>query len=285
MSLEAKSAETPKIIPEELVQKRFEELVRNFDFDFLRKKIEEIIIRCGKTAADVRMTPPEGITDISKSQGRLKYAMGYYSNGFLGINMRSILETTDDPEKQALIFAHVLIHEEMHSAMRGAPGQSGFSYDFMAWILHEAWNEGVTEKLSREIVEEYYVAHGYSGQADQLIERYEIPREFLELVIKTISEKTGVAKTVVWEAIIRAAFVEHELDFSDDKTIVPPEFWEKLAYASEKDFKNGLVDFETRPLRSFMGIPEENQPAIKEDTGLVKLVKLIAKRLGFTIKN
>lgn len=246
---------------------RFERLLEEYDPDFLKEWLRRVALKSGIEKA----LPQVSIAEIHNSE-TLK-AQGKYEpgKGRIFVNIEKIEKSQETPDTVKKQFFHVLIHEGLHAASTPDAYQSGFMEYFGGYML---WNEGVTEKIAREVSQEYFLAKGY-GEFESMSGAYDIPVSFVDFVIEHLAEKTEVGKELVWNALIRAYFYEHELDFSGNENIVPADFYKKLKYAGIKDLEKGFENFEDKSFKEFVGMPEE-----KQGSGFEKFVEFLRSKLG-----
>ena len=251
-----------------------EKILTGADFSLLRDLFEKIAMRSGVDPATLNFLGPDRIAHRSLSWS----GTGIYNaqNNFIGISYDRVKERAKklglDPELTAV---KTLCHEETHATSkvectgeneprdkypyyrgdktgysRYIEGQEGVHEPYVQKWLFNRFNEGVTEKLSREIFLEYAIKSGKYPKEEigkfELLERaapeelsYGVAVGFVNALILKISRETGLDEKTVWRALIRGMY-EGE-DFQDQELkslfaeIISPEFLDKLARAYSDD--------------------------------------------------
>lgn len=259
-----------------------EEVIKQVDFGVLRKIFEEIAEKSGLNPRLMNFIRPERIAHWSLSVG----AAGSYSvyENIIGISYQELKKWAKQLNISPQIVAiHILCHEETHATgkvecrgleqwwadpnLKQMSKKMGFAriieernkpIDF----LFHLFDEGVTEKLSREVLQEYIRRADFqnkeaiAGIRRVLVEKpiempYAVPVKFVEALIAKISHETGINQSVVWQAIIRGMY-EGE-DFKDPELrdlfaeTISPDFLDKLAGADQPYKLDELMSVLTLP--------------------------------------
>ncbi|MBI2356152.1 MAG: hypothetical protein HYV13_03030 [Candidatus Doudnabacteria bacterium] len=253
------------------------------DFDLLRKLFFEIFKRIGMDETSFNFLGPERIVESN------------HGTTYSGIDNAIIialknLEATGRPTEQD--FAHVLIHEEVHATAkticRGEidptwladyfpnkvnsipenqfrelryglsrltlPKKSIHGRTRVFYLL----NEGVTEKLAREIFEKYanvkdmdVKEHGKKVNDEKNPENYyyPIPVRFVEALVDRIAKETGLESKMVWESFVRAAYTGEDME--------NPELRQAFAETISDDFLSRLSRLEIGDEEQMLELIEE----------------------------
>lgn len=272
---------------EELAKRRFveggeknpelERILQGIDFVEMERIFKNIAARSGINTETMSFITPEGIEH--GSAGWSAVAAYDKEGNLITLSYEKIKEVADalglDTE---LAVIKVLCHEETHATSKiecyglgttlldpqfrrdekegYGRYRRGRNYEEFLFYL---FDEGVTEKLAREVFIEYARATGiahteaFTKFMQVLKEKptqmsYAVPVEFVEAFIKKISDISKTSKDAVWRAVVRGQREGVEL-LSEQmqevlKEVVPPEFLEKLAHAhSDEDLENLMREF------------------------------------------
>ena len=154
----------------------------------------------------------------------------------------------EDREPVFSAILHATVHELVHSlshnrvvidkkTRRGVPVGidifSGYSVTSKRKKFFESFNEGVTERITHEVVVEYLKRVGDVGLKDftQRIEeeisspsRYSVYVFFVDRVCEKLSEYSGLAKPDIWNAIMRGYFIGDSLYQKETKELLESSF-------------------------------------------------------------
>lgn len=208
-------------------------------FDF--KLLEQLIRR---RIAPFEIKSPRAMIPAEKFYPARDPILGEFNhkNRTIGINPELIKKEINSKEVDILKgFIETIIHEQVHAITTPARRKrTGFRLN--KDNTHDQWNEGVTEKFSREIALEYMSATGISGK-EILIASYPGSVAFVDNFIKRISEYSGVSEQSVWNAILRAFFTHGTITDEDLKDVFPEGFYQSFKNASDKSFSRGADYF------------------------------------------
>lgn len=237
-------------ITAERVKKEGEELLAGFNFELQRNIIKSITEKCD--ISNPNLVTLRRIRNMDDPE-----AFGFYyphtEREYIGINFAALLQEKTDPEKRKLFFWHLLNHEQLHAASAELEyGSMGYQSALGSFKM---FNEGVTEMIARVVTREYYNANGHVSEPVPNT-MYQVPVDFVELLIKKISSTVGVGEDIVREAIIRGfferqRFLEEEfMELCSD--VLPKSFARDLQWANSSDMKraissSNLVDLKLSP--------------------------------------
>lgn len=149
---------------------RVREAPSSVDYSRIRRLLEAVYRRCGRDD-EMNFVPPEKVYAIDDLERERKGYTCYDSRkNDIAINLSNIRDIAEErgvtPET---VFQHGVIHEEIHSTTVGlvkskyggrdtrqlgydhfTPRDESDSYS-RSYNLYRSWNEGVTEKLAREV--------------------------------------------------------------------------------------------------------------------------------------
>ncbi len=268
--------QTPGIhIPELKYEGKLEQWKSSFDFQFVQNALDEIAKRCSLQPGQLAIFDATKIKDSNGALGRMDD-----NKREILINTRKICEDYPE-EQQILLFNEILIHEQIHAASSPTKGVAGFVKISDSFAKFNSWNEGVTQMLTKVIAKSYGKSKGL--QMGDLLDAYRVQTDFVKLVTRRLSEGTGVSEETVWNAIVRAMFVEHDLEIDDSLGLLPPEFSDKLAWATELNLEQGFENFEGWSAQDFVNLhpinnPYDEHPMPKRKTENV--IRKLARRLG-----
>lgn len=299
MNPESKNPDIYELNPAELkdskIPEHVEETVRNFDHLYIKKQFQDIADKSGKD------TEVSYLSTIGTDEYMDKYA-AYSSLNFgeITMNQKEIAkrsqETGVNPKLLTLIF---FIHEQNHNITDTpcAPRQGvihrqkvGYSYQVIerkndgtvtGYGAFSFFNEGVTEKIARELTIQYLVDHptiADKNDIESFKKLYSEPNAFnlyefnivlVDLVIDRISQKTGVSRDTVWGSIKRGQF---DWEIFSDK-----ELHEMLSEALGENFVKKLaeldVDGSEKEAMGLMTSLVENGERTDADARLIQLLR------------
>lgn len=205
------------------------EFLEHIDFATLRQLFVEHYQKSGLVKNEINFLGPEGISFNNHTN-----FCGYYdpNENYISIPNPTLIQKKIDIKQQdgdwvkknygnvTLHALHCLIHEETHatSGNRCAStdpteeSQSGYQKG----RKFTAFDEGVVEKLAREITVSYLDRTGVSSSETATLKEnlqknsketvYSDAVKMIDVIIDRITDKTGVQKTTVWQAIIKGLF-------------------------------------------------------------------------------
>ena len=247
------------------LKKIFSEKISELGLD-PEKNLEQLIVN-GESFKNPRITKRIGEHQPVASSGRGTISLN--NNEFERLANENILSSNDNKEQAELNYLLVaLFHEETHAASfqdisykkhfpeLQAVRQSGYSATDvnLKWYfpipqferIHWAFNEAVTELVSREIFLEYTgnntetAAPGFDAYKDSI--------ELFEKITEKICNECKIEKDFLWKVIQRGYFAGEDL--SGDKMkrlfqdIFPKDFEQKLREIDripEDENKNELI--------------------------------------------
>lgn len=254
---------------------KFDKELEALDFDLLRTIFEEIALKCGVEKGTMNFVNKErmvsyGLMGCNAAYDPRKNIIDIDYSYYIQIAKKLKIDLS-------LAIVPAICHEEGHAAVRTechgvihdnpkAKIKSGFGQVEYAPFKHlfSLLDEGVNEKMSREIALEYlkrdYKLAESTGeeQIKKLIEvikkgdgdgmNYVEPVKFVGAIVEKIADKIGIQKDVVWKAFIRSRF-EGE-NFEDPELrdmfaeVFSPDFLDKLATAdTDKKLEELLKTF------------------------------------------
>lgn len=287
----------------DLADKKGEELVKNWgrdpslekmlsgvDFGLLKSILQEKAVRSNVDPKTMNFLGQERITHkVAKAMGEY-----YTEENIIGLRPDAIEQQAAYHDLNPILAVMAtLCHEEIHAASRTecrgleAPldqypfakeirmGYAGHSESKVASkekpkeiTIFKLFNEGVTEKLSREVFLEYARRTGKYSKKD--LQRFKIfwggpPEEigygrtvgFVEILIIKLARASGVDRKTVWHALIRGLYEGEDLMDKKLQVLfrenVSPKFLDKLAHV-KNDAEMEKLSSELR--KNLISIPE-----------------------------
>ncbi len=255
---------------------RLREFLDTIDFELLRSLFLEAARKSGVNPETLNFVSADGI--FGKS-GSLLEPLGAYSGSrnIVALSMRKMEDRFGVEGKDLdTVALSTLCHEEVHATAKticiglgSEAEQAGYqrTMESATGRLEKRFllfNEGVTEKLCRQILEEYVErthfadSQGMNRLRDLFREKhpYESLVEFVDLFIDRVSAETEVSRDLVWQAIIRGAYEGERFDdpelqqlFSE---LLTPDFIELLSQNKISDLRGKLTKSrEKTPTNSF----------------------------------
>ena len=209
----------------------FKEFLAGIDFKLLETLYKEHAKRSGINPDTLNVLGPERIAPRTSRD----YGRGSYTNdtNVIAINYRYIQSKCNEERISPNAFLmKVLCHEETHAAANTKcdgvfdehTGSSEKRSGYRSYAYGEDWfmlfNEGITEKFSRQIFDEYVTAADYVSAHDRKdvllhVEKnhvYVAAVKLVDVLIGRIAEHAGVPQELVWNALVRGAFEGERLD-------------------------------------------------------------------------
>lgn len=230
-------------------QLQFSELLKSFDFDTLDKLINDRAREVGYTDITLQSLRADTFYELTSDK------KGDYDpeSKRIGIGIRKVEQDAAQSGIDATkLAAHGIIHEEMHAVsgqhhiIEYRPFKLSVQVGFdqreqtkprMFWL----WNEGVTEKLAREIYWKYASAKDSATAEDiktymEKIEEYgrsanEFYQPEVDLVnafIERMAKEIGDSPTLVWNSIVHGLLRGERWSAGEieewTRDILPPNF-------------------------------------------------------------
>lgn len=270
-----REAESVKKNPE------LEKILSKVDFDLLKSILQRVAARSNINPDTLNFLGPARIAHQAHDWA----AAGTYHPGknTIGLSYERIQNRAEDFNLDInFVTLALLFHEEVHATSKvkclGLESQLG-QYPFKKRmqigyrqhiveikspedlykpaLLYDLFNEGVTEKLSREVFSEYVRRIGRFDKKD--IQRYEnawyerpeemsyeIPMELVETFINKISDAAGIGRKTVWHALIRGMYEGEEFQDQELRTLfselIAPDFLNRLAQANTARLRKLILE-------------------------------------------
>ena len=248
--------------PEGKCSREMQESLDRINFVLLKKIFLEVAVRCGINEDGLNFLENNRIFGISEDFGSGEYQ----TKGniiLLGEGPRVNFLKDRDKNRAKEVYGSsdicllaTLIHEEVHAISknicmgditqsgynRGGSGQESFQGEEIRVIFY-ALNEGVVEKLSREIVLEYLRRAGLPEKETTIYRETVLkrPKELnyyrevtlVNTIIKKLSEETGQSEEAVFESFIRGLLEGEKFENTEAaelfKKVFGPEFLKDLS--------------------------------------------------------
>lgn len=206
-------------------KKKYNELISNINIPRLESIFKDIAEKAGSPNPNfLSLEDMNASVEMINFPGMERY-MNWSNRGFYFSQENKIFVNVQNTEKYAkesgrdldFEFNHVVTHEQTHALARKSCAEpddfdTGFIEYKKEYFLGERknftmYNEGVTEKLAREILMQYPTSEEEIQRYKENMERdpltigYEPYVKFVSLIIKQISSKVGVSEQIVWEGI------------------------------------------------------------------------------------
>ena len=237
--------ELEEIEGQQELDKEIEKILTQIDFDLLEKLYFEIATKSGLDPLTINFVGRDRITGYDKPETS---ATSQIARSKIYLNKSAQIEEAKrlNLSLEAVVL-HNIVHEEIHLVNRAFyrglyeynSNQSDNSEQHTGYnfIRHYAdkrgkdaannsfslFNEGVTEKLSREISLRYVTSKGLSDPAqtqqaikifnnfpttrnEDVIQVYDLAVYLIDLMIQIISKISGFSQEKIWQGIIRGQF-------------------------------------------------------------------------------
>ncbi|MEK7651389.1 MAG: hypothetical protein AAB377_02570 [Patescibacteria group bacterium] len=260
----------------------FEELLAKIDFNSLREIFSNIAEKSGVDSEKINFLNPERISNsLSSKEGERMAEFSIMENIIYASHEEIKRYSSDMGLNKDLMVLQVLCHEETHAIsytscvglkefIRNKNGvietQSGFSIGTIQKenessqfnSLFRFFDEGVTEKIAREITSEYLDKNPDFSKTENVKEfedvlyskKGKMPYDgsvlFLEGFIKKIGLAVGLDEETVWHAIIRGKI--EGINFNDTEfknsfsEMFPPNFFYDLSKVSSDGQMFNLIE-------------------------------------------
>ncbi|GEM_PF-4648230 len=217
----------------------FNEALTSLDFNLIKRLIQEEAEKCGREkGSTLNFLDQSRVGEIEVRSQDSSMPISFYDaatneievdfNGMAGQAEQQNPFSSKEGFKAYLVA--VLIHEELHAATElQALGYVGYQH----FRSYQVWNEGVTEKLARELTERYYKSSADFSKYDQAKSyNYESAVILLDAVIAKISATTGFDQQTIWNAIKRGMFENTDLETKELQELfeqtLPADFFKNL---------------------------------------------------------
>lgn len=216
--------------------RELEEMLGGVDFNILQGVLKNLASRCGVKPENFNVIDEDRITLFYSSKVAGVY---FIDTNSIGLNTDQIKKSSEYVQKQdtesmpegdyfKLSLLHTLIHEEVHAisyrhiAEDEAVGQKGrisgyraSIYDNDNWSdFYTALDEGVTEMIARQLLEEYMKKDPKSVDSQSLkrflntLESYpsgyDVETTLVSTLIQKIAKTSGMSEETVRQGIIRS---------------------------------------------------------------------------------
>ena len=287
-----------------------QKILERVDFDTLRGIFEKIVERLGINPKAMNFIGSERISHLTSD-----WLVGSYSTyeniidlWYAGIEANAEAQDIDP----CIATIATLCHEEAHATARVE------CYDIEKWapwplahiesgrLGYALWpknkpsdrifylfNEGVTEKLGREVFREYLRITNYpdkevvSAFERALTEKpnempYGVPVKFVDMLIVKICHETGVSNELVWNALVRGMYEGEE--FNDPKLrelfaeMILPDFLDKLSQANSISQIEELMDTLVLSEKDASGIESIKQKILSWLNPILARIAMAKKR-------
>ncbi|MFA6257214.1 MAG: hypothetical protein WCT29_02425 [Candidatus Paceibacterota bacterium] len=200
--------------------KALSEFLDKVDFDSLRQILSEYVKASGLTLDETLFMDKDKIIDTTDG------VSGYFTEDNVALNMKIIrnyaMATLSPVDYKAL---KTLCHEEVHAISQSnceemGEGnwrfQGGYGVTYIndknegsVYVreLLRLFDEGVTEKLGREVTKKYLALHpSFVGkwQGIPFETSYQQPVELIDVFIIRLSKELELSEETVWHAILRS---------------------------------------------------------------------------------
>lgn len=238
-------------------------IIEQIDFKVLKAIFEETAQKCGVDPRTLNFVESDRIMHAS-----MRICGGSYSayDNLIGLTHETLKERAEKLGVDLGLFVlSVVCHEETHATARIEcyrpwletldEKSVKLGYQRASLKTHKfffsLFNEGVTEKFSREVFREYVHRTGMRDkegiaaierafQTDQIF-YYGLPVKFVDALTLKIAYEASVDDDVVWRAIIRGMYEGEDLENSELKDffseIIGPNFIDSLATAEEDNLE------------------------------------------------
>ena len=217
----------------------FNEALTSVDLGLIKRLIQEEAEKCGREkGSSLNFLDQNRVGEIEVRADHDSMPISFYNSATNEIEV-DWSGMSEQAEKQnpflskegfkAYLVA-VLTHEELHAATElQALGYVGYQH----FQSYQVWNEGVTEKLARELTEKYYKSGADFSKYDQARSyNYESAVLLLDAVIAKLSATTGFDQETIWNAIKRGMFENTSLETKELQELfgqtLPADFFKDL---------------------------------------------------------
>lgn len=217
----------------------FEEALSGINLDLMRRLIQEEAEKCGREkGSSLNFLEMTRIGEIETRAKDDSVPISFYDSStneiqvdFTGMEQQAERQNPFlSKEGFKAYLVAVLTHEQLHAATElQALGYVGYQH----FTSYQVWNEGVTEKLARELTGKYFKSSADFQKIDQAKSyNYESAVLLIDAVIAKISEQTGFDQETVWNAIKRGMFENTSLETKELQELLdgtlPIDFFKRL---------------------------------------------------------
>ena len=217
----------------------FNEALASIDLGLIKRLIQEEAEKCGREkGSSLNFLDQNRVGEIEITVHDESMPISFYNSATneIEVDYNGMAEQAEkqnpflSKEGFKAYLVAVLIHEELHAATElQALGYVGYQH----FQSYQVWNEGVTEKLARELTEKYYKSSADFSKYDQAQSyNYESAVLLLDVVIAKLSETTGFDQETIWGAIKRGMFENTSLETKELQELfgqtLPANFFKNL---------------------------------------------------------
>ncbi|MBI2035297.1 MAG: hypothetical protein HYT12_01290 [Candidatus Liptonbacteria bacterium] len=279
-----------------------QEFLANIDFGLLKSIFQKIAEKSGIDPKTLNFLERERISPLVPDWT----SAGCYfpDKNIIGISASRIAKIAEDlgaPEN--LLLLSTLCHEETHATSKVMCSGSDNINDFPIKIktltgyhsstreqessgapskrnsLFQLFNEGVTEKLAREVLKLYIASFGEGTGVVKKFEKMqkEIPEElpytvaikFIETFSKRLAYETHVSEDSAWRALVRGMY--------EGEDMLNWELWKELDMLITPGFVERLADGDLHKLFPKLAIPLKNPINGSVQWRISRLIKKFGK--------
>lgn len=217
-------------------KERIEQDLDTVDFDLLRGVFEEVYRKCGLDVSQMKFVGREDIeffydvfyyaastgTEFEVDESGKERARIFLH--FNPANYKFITPILKEKMKKRLLTLKLLVHEQVHVTQEHEKTEkiqvgeheinSGFfgisrdvyeEGDFKTILT--AFNEGLTEKIADNVLDEYLRRSGNTHLAQEgYYQTYDIGRVLVDILVHKISTYSGIPEDQVFNALVRASY-------------------------------------------------------------------------------
>lgn len=253
----------------------FEKLLAKIDLDWLRQRFGQVLSHTDVDPATLNFIPADRITS-----DRSLESSGMYStrDNQILVNPEKIKEQQERWQVPAeLVLLEIFTHEQIHAVSKTQnvglfednPEYSlrtGYSLfrgnsknESKEMDTYTMFDEGVTEKWSRQIYQEYLQAHPDLADPESVkrfqnmistdgwAKVYDLEISLVEAMMAKLAKETGVSTETVWQAILRSKLEGEDLDHPDFQELAKQFFSDKVLQGI-KSADSGYHSMEAIPL-------------------------------------
>lgn len=217
----------------------FNEALASLDLGLIRRLIQEEAEKCGREkGSSLNFLDQSRVGEIEVRAHDDSIPISFYNSATneIEVDFNGMAEQAErqnpflSKEGFKAYLVAVLVHEELHAATElQALGYVGYQH----FRSYQVWNEGVTEKLARELTEKYYKSGADFSKYDQSKSyNYESAVLLLDAVIAKLSARTGFDQETIWGAIKRGMFENTSLETKELQELfeqaLPVDFFKNL---------------------------------------------------------
>lgn len=217
----------------------FNEALSGLDLGLMKRFLQEEAEKCGKEkGSTLNFLDQNRVGEIEVRAHDSSMPISFYdaATNEIEIDFNGMAEQAErqnpfsSKEGFKAYLVAVLIHEEIHAVTElQALGYVGYQH----FRSYQVWNEGVAEKLARELTEKYYKSSADFSKYDQAKSyNYESAVLLVDAVIAKMSATTGFDQETIWNAIKRGMFENTDLETKELQELfeqtLPVDFFKNL---------------------------------------------------------